>query len=142
MRQELVLLGASSDQALEALRWTEGACARAGLDGRQCRELAMAVVEAVNNSFEHGYALAPGDVNLCIDADPERVVVTISDHGSGLPEYPTPGIPDPLAERGRGSWIMQQTCDEVLHEMGAGAQRVVLTKRRARPRQPDTGVTR
>lgn len=41
-RQELVLLGAVPDLALEALRWTEAACARAGLDLRSTGQLAGA----------------------------------------------------------------------------------------------------
>ena len=132
-RQELVLLGAAPDIALEALRWTELACSRAGLDARACRDLAAAVIEAVNNSLEHGYALGPGDINLSLDAEPERVVITISDNGIGLPPSPSVAIPSSCAERGRGSWIMQQACDEVRHEFNAGQQSVVLVKRRCGP---------
>jgi anti-sigma regulatory factor (Ser/Thr protein kinase) len=129
-RQELVLFGAAPELALEALRWTELACRRAGLDARACQNLGTAVIEAVNNSLEHGYALAPGDVSLTLDVEPEHVVITISDHGSGLPPSPSTGIPAPGAERGRGSWIMQQACDEVRHDFTAGQQSVVLLKRR------------
>jgi len=137
-REELVLFRAAPDLVLEALRWTESACARAGLDAGRARELGAAVIEAVNNSLEHGYALAPGDVSLTLDADADSVVIMITDRGSGLPPRPVHADPGPLAERGRGSWIMQQTCDEVRHEIGAGTQRVVLVKRRSGPeRIPD-----
>ena len=130
-RQELVLLGAASDVALEALRWTEAACAREGLDGHRTRELGMAALEAVNNSIEHGYSLMPGDINLAIEADAKRVVLTVSDFGTGLPAAPARMAPDASAERGRGSWIMQQACDEVRHEFDGCVQRVVLVKQRA-----------
>ena len=132
-RQELVLLGAAPDIALEAVRWTELACSRAGLDASACQELATAVIEAVNNSLEHGYALEPGDINLTLDAEPESVVITVTDRGTGLPPSPSAGAPSPGAERGRGSWIMQQACDEVRHEFNAGQQSVVLVKQRRRP---------
>lgn len=137
-RQELVLLGAQPDVALEALRWTEDACARAGLDPRRASELAAAVLEAVNNSLEHGYALGPGDVSLVLDATEERIVITISDCGLGLPPEPCTAAPVPLAERGRGSWIMHKACDEVRHEFEPGLQSVVLVKHR-RCAAPPTG---
>lgn len=130
-RDELVLFRAEPDLVLEALRWTESACARAGLDAGRTRELGTAVVEAVNNSLEHGYALAPGDVSLALDADSKSVAITITDNGSGLPPQPAQEEPEPSAERGRGSWLMRQTCDEVRHEFGKDNQRVVLVKHRA-----------
>jgi serine/threonine-protein kinase RsbW len=142
MRQELILMGASPDLALEALRWTEGACARAGLAANQARDLATAVVEAVNNCLEHGYTLVPGDVAVALDDFADRIVVTVSDHGHGLPPLPASAAPDPLAERGRGSWIMQQTCDEVRHEIQGDAQSVVLVKRRASVPKLSTGEIR
>lgn len=128
--QELVLFGAAPDVALEALRWTEAACLRIGLDARRAQELAAAVVEAVNNSLEHGYALEPGDVSVSLDSDAGRVAVTVTDRGQGLPPEPPGDEPPPLAERGRGSWLMQQACDEVRHEFAPGLQSVVLVKRR------------
>jgi anti-sigma regulatory factor (Ser/Thr protein kinase) len=131
-RQELVLLGAAPDLALEALRWTEAACTRAGLDSHSGGALAGAVVEAVNNSLEHGYALAPGDINLTLCSDAVQVVVTVTDRGEGLPPRPRLAEPAPQAERGRGSWLMQQACDEVRHEFAPGLQSVVLVKLRDR----------
>ncbi len=130
VHQELVLFGAAPDVALEALRWTEAACLRAGLGPHQATELALAVIEAVNNSLEHGYALAPGDVGVALDSDAHQVVVTITDRGAGLPPEPCGNEPAPLDERGRGSWLMQQVCDEVRHEVAPGLQSVVLVKLR------------
>jgi anti-sigma regulatory factor (Ser/Thr protein kinase) len=135
------MLGAGPDVALEALRWTEAACRRVGLGPRQAGELALAVIEAVNNSLEHGYALASGDVSVALDCDAGRVVITVTDRGQGLPSEPCSDEPDPLAERGRGSWLMQQTCDEVRHEFAPGLQSVVLVKRRdPNPNTPLSGV--
>lgn len=136
-RQELVLFGAAPDVALEALRWTEAACLRVGLEARDAHQLAAAVIEAVNNSLEHGYALAPGDVSVALDSHAERVVVTITDRGHGLPLQPRGDVPSPLDERGRGGWLMQQACDEVRHEFAPGLQSVVLVKLRdPNPRTP------
>ena len=138
-RQELVLLSAAPDIALEAVRWTELACSRAGLDARACQDLAAAVVEAVNNSLEHGYALEAGDINVTLEAEAHRVVITVTDRGTGLPPAPSAGMPSPAADRGRGSWIMQQACDEVHHEFNAGQQSVVLVKQRWQPGQDPEG---
>jgi len=129
-RQELVLFGAAPDVALEALRWTEAACLRVGLGAHHAHELAAAVIEAVNNSLEHGYSLVPGDVSVALDSDSGQVVVTVTDRGAGLPPQPSDVEPPALAERGRGSWLMQQACDEVRHEFAPGLQSVVLVKRR------------
>lgn len=136
-RRELVLFKAVPGVALEAVRWVEAGCARAGLDPERATQLSTAVIEAVNNSLEHGYALTPGEVCLALDAEPDRVVVTVTDHGSGLPPEPAGQIaPAPLAERGRGSWIMRRSCDEVRHVLGDGQQSVVLVKlRQAAPQQ-------
>jgi anti-sigma regulatory factor (Ser/Thr protein kinase) len=138
-REELLLFRAAPDLVLEAVRWTESACARAGLDAGRARELGAAVIEAVNNSLEHGYGLVPGDVSLTLDADADSVVITITDRGSGLPPWPAQSEPAPFAERGRGSWIMQRTCDEVRHEIGTDTQCVVLVKRRAGPERTPNG---
>jgi anti-sigma regulatory factor (Ser/Thr protein kinase) len=138
-REELVLFRAAPDLVLEAVRWTESTCARAGLDAGRARELGAAVIEAVNNSLEHGYGLVPGDVSLTLDADADSVVITITDRGSGLPPWPAQSAPEPFAERGRGSWIMQRTCDEVRHEIGTDTQSVVLVKRRAGPERTQNG---
>lgn len=138
--EELVLLGAQADIALEALRWTEDACQRCGLDAALAGELAAAVIEAVNNALEHGYRLAPGNVILALDSLSDRVVVTVTDSGTGMPAVPRREPPEPLAERGRGSLIMQRACDEVHHDIRDGFQSVVLTKlRRGLTTRPDGG---
>jgi anti-sigma regulatory factor (Ser/Thr protein kinase) len=141
-RRELVLFKAVPGVALEAVRWVEAGCARAGLDPERAAQLSTAVIEAVNNSLEHGYALTPGEVSLALDAEPDRVVVTVTDRGSGLPPEPAGQIaPAPLAERGRGSWIMRRSCDEVRHVLGDGHQSVVLVKLRQPAPQRILGET-
>ena len=130
-RRELILFLAVPGVALEAVRWVEAGCARAGLDAERATQLSTAVIEAVNNSLEHGYALTPGEVCLALDAEPDRVVVTVTDRGAGLPPKPASDIaPATLAERGRGSWIMRRSCDEVRHVLGEDQQSVVLVKLR------------
>jgi serine/threonine-protein kinase RsbW len=131
MRQELVLFSAAPAVAVEALRWTELACARAGLGASAACELSSAVIEAVNNALEHGYGLAGGEVTVTLDAHDDRVVVRVTDGGSGLPQQPPVSRPTALDDRGRGSWLMQQWCDHVEHVLGEGTQTVVLVKQRA-----------
>jgi len=142
-RRELILFKAVPGVALEAVRWVEAGCARAGLDPQRAIELSAAVIEAVNNSLEHGYALTPGEVCLALDAEPDRVVVTVTDRGSGLPPLPAGEIaaPAPLAERGRGSWIMRCSCDDVRHVLADGQQSVVLVKLRQPAPQQLLGET-
>lgn len=141
-RRELILLKAAPDVALEAVRWTEAGCAHAGLDPHRASALSAAVIEAVNNSLEHGYGLQPGEVTLLLESERDRVVVTVSDRGHGLPPQPARvAAPDPLAERGRGSWIMQQSCDVVRHEFNAGWQSVVLVKLRHDLESTSLGVS-
>jgi len=141
-RRELILFKAVPGVALEAVRWVEAGCARAGLDAQRAIELSTAVIEAVNNSLEHGYTLTPGEVCLVLDAEPDRVVVTVTDRGSGLPPLPAGAIaPAPLAERGRGSWIMRRSCDDVRHVLADGQQSVVLVKLRQTAPQQLLGET-
>ena len=129
-RQELVLFGAAPDAALEALRWTEAACRRVGLDAGGANALALAVIEAVNNSLEHGYGLSSGDISIALVSDAGQVVATVTDRGQGLPPEPCRAEPSATDERGRGSWLMRRTCDEVRHEFEPGLQSVVLVKLR------------
>jgi anti-sigma regulatory factor (Ser/Thr protein kinase) len=139
MNQELVLLGAGPELAIEALKWTELACARAGIASGRAQSVANAVVEAVNNSIEHGYRMQPGSIAVAVDGYADRIEVSVSDSGTGLPCAPTGHCPDPSAERGRGSWIMRQSCDDVRHEFPPGAQRVVLVLRKPATADSSTG---
>ena len=139
MNQELVLLGAGPELAIEALKWTELACARAGVAPSRAQSVANAVVEAVNNSIEHGYRMQPGSIAVSVDGYADRIEVAVSDSGTGLPSAPALRCPDPSAERGRGSWIMRQSCDAVRHEFPAGTQRVVLVLRRHTRSQTSPG---
>jgi anti-sigma regulatory factor (Ser/Thr protein kinase) len=142
MHQELVLLGASADIAIEALTWTEAACARAGIQAHRAERIATAVVEAVNNSIEHGYAQRAGSVGVALDTFADRIEISVSDQGQGLPRTPATECPAPDAPRGRGSWIMRQCCDAVRHEFPEGEQRVVLVLMNAFPQLSSAGAAR
>jgi anti-sigma regulatory factor (Ser/Thr protein kinase) len=137
MHQELVLLGAAPDVAFEAMKWTESACARAGIGSQRAQRAATAVIEAVNNSIEHGYRMRSGSVSIALEGYADRVEISITDAGTGLPPAPVIRCPEPAAARGRGSWIMGQSCDRVRHEFPNGEQRVVLVLLRSpEPIQP------
>jgi serine/threonine-protein kinase RsbW len=130
-RWELVLLAAEPEVATESARWVESHALRAGLAAKAASELAASALEAVNNSIEHGYRDSGGAIGLSLDADATSVTVAVTDNGTGLPATVPDSIPEPTAERGRGSWIMRQWCDSVRHELEPGVQRVVLVKRRS-----------
>ncbi len=71
--------------------------------------------ELVGNVVRH----APGPIEITVEWVDGRAVLTVSDRGAGFMPNPIPQLPDPLAESGRG-WFL-------LHAYGEG------TSVRARP---------
>lgn len=66
----------------------------------------LAVHEALVNAQRH----AGGAVAVEVLLDGSALVVEIFDRGPGF-ELPSPPVaPDPLAERGRGLWLMSRLC--------------------------------
>jgi anti-sigma regulatory factor (Ser/Thr protein kinase) len=124
---ELLLIGAVPEAGEEAARWVEASCDRFGFAGTPVNELALCVVEAVNNSIEHAYGAIPGEVTLTLAADHDSVRVVVSDRGAGPADD---AITEPAADamRGRGRWIMSRWCDSVSYERTRTGFRTVLTK--------------
>jgi len=109
-------------------------------------EVVSAVGEAFNNIAVHGFrGLEPGPVQIEVDWDDERLVITMID--DGLTYDPASVVPpdlDALPESGMGLFIMQSCMDEV--DYRAGPPNVLrLVKHRRRdgvlpPPPPDVTV--
>lgn len=127
--EQLVLYSAQPNVAVEAARWLERACERMGYAGPRMEKLTLCTLEAVNNSIEHAYRFTPGNIQISVNSDADAITVTVSDYGRRLPAQPTTHCPSLLDARGRGSWIMQQWCDNVYHKFFDGMQHVVLQQR-------------
>jgi serine/threonine-protein kinase RsbW len=86
------------------------AARRAGLDSRREQRLVVAVNEAAANAIEHG----GGHGHLEVIQDDQRsLIAQVSDQGPGLPSGLQPACPQPTATRGRGLWLMRESCDRV-----------------------------
>ncbi|HKS44065.1 MAG TPA: ATP-binding protein [Amycolatopsis sp.] len=104
-------------------------------------ELVLAVSEAVSNSIEHGYGVAPEsaeqltdppgviefDAEVVTGDDGRRVEFTIADKGRWLDPSPVKGC------RGHGLTIIRACADEVRIDGGAGGTVLFL---RSRPIPP------
>ena len=77
--------------------------------------------EAFNNIVEHAYAVAPGDVEVSLSVEGDRVVLRLTDAGEGFnfddagareqpPEF------DSLSEGGMGLFIIRSAMSEVFYE--------------------------
>jgi anti-sigma regulatory factor (Ser/Thr protein kinase) len=83
---------------------------RAGLDKWRQESLVVAVNEAAINAIEHGGGR--GHLDLVQD-DHRLLIAQVSDHGPGLPPGLEQVCPEPEATRGRGLWLMRESCDRV-----------------------------
>lgn len=90
-----------------------------GLGEEESIELVSSVVEALNNSIEHGYNLKEdGVIELKVENYGDKLLVSVRDEGQGftredLPSY-CPDRSDHLFRyRGRGVFMMENFMDEV-----------------------------
>lgn len=97
------------------------------------RDVVSAFGEAFNNVVEHGYGgVKPGPVQVEVDWDDERFVVTITDEGRTFdPTTVAPPDLDELPESGMGLFIMRACMDDVRYEPGPpNVLRLVKLRRR------------
>lgn len=77
--------------------------------------------EAFNNIVEHAYAVTPGDVEVALQVEDDRLVLRLTDCGQGFnfddagaseqpPEF------DTLSEGGMGLFIIRRAMSEVFYE--------------------------
>jgi serine/threonine-protein kinase RsbW len=83
-------------------------------------DLKLALTEACSNSVRHAYGDEGGHVEISFELRADRLVVEVSDHGTGFePDAPAPQADDEeLAEGGLGIAIIRSIADEV--EIGGG----------------------
>lgn len=87
-------------------RATLGSIASGKLTGTERDDMLVAVSEAVENAFVHGES----PVVVRIWADPDEIVVHVSDSGPG-PDDPLAGLvppPQGAVPRGRGLWLLHR----------------------------------
>ena len=114
----------------DARRFVDHVAARAGFSDPVREEISLAVTEAVSNAIRHGSPAGEADqVELSVEWQPPRLLITVRDHGSPF-SPPRPSLPDPalFAEHGRGLFLMYHLMDEVLFQANGGTV-VRMTKK-------------
>jgi len=102
-----------------------------GLQPNAWFELELAAAEALNNAIEHGCVGHPDVEIACrwrwID---ETIQIEVTDAGNYQPPGGDPRLPDdPLAEEGRGAFLIARLVDTVEHALSAEGHLIRLTKR-------------
>jgi anti-sigma regulatory factor (Ser/Thr protein kinase) len=102
-----------------------------GLRPKAWSELELAAAEALNNAIEHGCAGHPEAEVVCRWRwTDETIRIEITDAGNYQPPRADPRLPDdPLAEEGRGAFLIARLVDTVEHTLSAEGHSIRLTKR-------------
>lgn len=119
-------------------RAVRGLCGAAGLEGRTCAHVELAVAEAVNNAIRHAYGRRPGHpIEVTVTLDETRLTIEVSDEGEPMEPRPAPVLDfDPgdlerLPEGGMGLFLIHSVMDEVEYETRGGRNRLVMRRRLA-----------
>jgi anti-sigma regulatory factor (Ser/Thr protein kinase) len=68
-------------------------------------DIVLALHEALVNASRHGGGICRAEVAV----DPSGLVIAVTDRGSGFDPQPyVRRFPDPMAERGRGLWLISR----------------------------------
>lgn len=128
--QNVPLIG----QAVERL------CTLIPLSDIESHQIALCVVEAVNNAIVHAYGRdAEHEVEVIFGQYSDRLIIQICDAGRTMdPKCLAPHAPSPLdfdpgcleriPERGLGLAIIRTTMDEVMYTTSHGKNILTLTK--------------
>jgi serine/threonine-protein kinase RsbW len=127
----------ASLENLEGIReFVAEACRRAGAGGRAVFDLRLAVDEACTNIIEHGYAgRPPGSIDIRVEANGDRIVVTIADRGASFAPsaLPEPDLSADWKSRplgGLGWHLIRSAVDDVDYRPDAASgNRLTLIKR-------------
>ncbi len=97
-------------------------------------DIAICATEIVNNGINHGNKQDLNKtVTLELRADPEQVVITVTDQGESFDQARVEDPVDPrnlLREVGRGIFIVRHLMDSVeIHRADGGGTVVTLTKK-------------
>lgn len=101
------------------------------LDEETLNDLKLALTEACSNSVRHAYGNgSAGVVEILYELEPDRLVVEVSDDGTGFREAEAAGGPDELTEGGLGIAIIRSVADEleIAAEPGGGGSRLRFAK--------------
>ncbi|HWQ68884.1 MAG TPA: ATP-binding protein [Patescibacteria group bacterium] len=115
-------------------------CSFVPLSDLESHQIALCVVEAVNNAIVHAYGReAEHEVEVIFGQYSDRLIVQICDAGRTMdPKCLTPQAPSPLdfdpgcleriPERGLGLAIIRTTMDEVTYTTSHGKNILTLTR--------------
>ncbi len=94
-------------------------------------ELELAAAEALNNAIEHGCICHPEVEIACRWRWTDEIIqIEVTDAGHYKPPSGDPRLPaDPLAEQGRGAFLIARLVDTVEHASSAEGHLIRLTKR-------------
>lgn len=103
-----------------------------GLEADQIDEIRIALIEACINAFEHSNA-PDGKVDVTLEAEQDRLVIVVEDHGRGFccdPAGEKPRSTRSGRKRGFGLRIIKEMMDEVRVESSDGGTRIVMIKKK------------
>jgi serine/threonine-protein kinase RsbW len=130
---------AATDAFHDVIQFVHVLASEANLADDLAHRLRLATDELVTNVLTHGYATAPGELELEGAVDPDRVWIRIVD--TALPFDPTlvPDPPDldrPLSERapgGLGLFLARTAVDDMSYRRCRGRNITTITVRREVP---------
>ena len=126
----------SDAQLLRVVRGVvEQWCLRAGFAEDDCRQVTLAVDEAMANVIRHAYGGQPGQpIEIICSANDRGVEFVIEDRGKPVDRVrlaaATEKRPDELRPGGRGAYFIEQIMDQVEYETLPGRNRARLVKYR------------
>ncbi len=101
-----------------------------GVDDATLGTAELVLAEVCNNITEHGYATAPGPIQLVLHCEGDGLVCIVTDYGVPLPEGTPPSAPpDPpwcLPEGGFGWHIIRTLTDRLDYHCHPGFNRLDL----------------
>lgn|GEM_PF-1706026 len=120
-REEFAVIGRMQAEAIAQ---------RLKYDEEEIQDIKSAVGEAVDNAIEHG--VSEKGIDLHYHLSPTDLIMEIIDYGCGFnPEGTGDVPPEPMAERGRGIFMMRHLLDNISinSRPGEGTQ-VIMRKKR------------
>lgn len=113
-------------------------CATGGVPARECAQVELALVEAVNNVIRHAYLGEAGHpVRVTFTLRDGQFSIEIEDEGLPMPPREAPALDfDPtdianLPEGGMGLFIIESVMDHVEFERRGSRNAMVMTRRLA-----------
>lgn len=112
---------------------------KAGFSYEEIEDMKVAVSEACNNAILHAYdENEPGMIDLRLENDGERLLITVKDHGQSFVYTEEAGIDIPtqqeeiseLSVGGLGIFLMEALMDEVQVRTGSGSGTEILLSKR------------